>query len=152
MRHQAPRHLPLYDSAAFDWNGFYAGIYGVVGGEVGANPGIGAGVNAGVNAQFDFYLVGAEVAVAGIDGDLGQAGYAQMLGRAGLVVADDVLLYGAGGYGIDLGTAQDSLLLGGGIEVGVTDNVSMRAQYLQAFPDGGGQQTYQFSLGANFHF
>src|SRR5690606_4583974 len=101
----------------------------------------------------DFYLLGAEVAVKGLTGDLGDTSYGQILGRAGLVIADNVMIYGAGGYGIDLGPPQEEdALLGGGVELAVTDNVSVRAQYLHGFPVVGDNPKDQFTLGANFHF
>lgn len=145
--------LPIQESDPFDWTGFYAGLYGTVHGGAAATQ-YGVGLSAGVNAQFDFYLVGAEVSVSGItDGAVGETASGQILGRAGLVVADGVLVYGAGGYGIDLGPPNaDEAVLGGGLEFAVTNDVSVRAQYLHGFPTVGGNPSNQFSLGANFHF
>lgn len=148
-----PAELPVYEEPGFDWSGFYAGVYGA--GQNGPVSGMqyGLGVQAGVNAQFDFYLLGAEVAVHGLTGGVGNTTYGQILGRAGLVVTDDVLVYAAGGYGIDLGTpAEDDLLLGGGVEVAVTENVSLEAEYLHGFPLSGGNAKDQVTIGANFHF
>ncbi len=137
--------------AGFDWTGFYAGIFtGIRAGETSAPT---LGVSLGVNAQFEFVLVGGEVSVQGLDdANAGQA-YGQILGRAGLVVADDLAVYAAGGYGIDLdATAQGDLLVGGGVELGVSDSVSLRAEYLRGFPEQPGGAFQQFSLGARFHF
>lgn len=146
--------LPLYQDTSFDWGGFYAGIYGGVQHSGTGGWQFGAGLNAGVNAQFDFYLLGAEVAVTGLaDNGAGDTAYGQILGRAGLVVTDDVLLYAAGGYGIDLGPpAEEDVLIGGGVEFAVTDSVSVRAQYLHGFPTLGGNPKDQVAIGANFHF
>jgi outer membrane immunogenic protein len=97
-----PAEMPVYEEPGFDWSGFYAGVYG--GAQNGATSGTqyGLGVQAGVNAQFDFYLLGAEVAVHGLTGGaVGNTSYGQILGRAGLVVNDNVLVYAAGGYGIE---------------------------------------------------
>ena len=106
-----------------------------------------------MNAQFDFYLLGAEVAVEGLSGDVGDTTYGQILGRAGLVATDDVLVYAAGGYGMDLGAPDESdLLAGGGVELAITDNISVEAQYLHGFPVNGGNSKDQFTVGANFHF
>lgn len=150
----SPAQLPVYDDAGFDWNGFYAGIYGV--GQWGSVSGgqYGLGLNAGVNAQFDFFLVGGEVALHGLFGGATiDTAYGQVLGRAGVVITDDVLLYAAAGYGVDLGLpAEDDLLLGGGVELAVSDNMSVRAQYLHGFPISGGNAKDQITLGANFHF
>lgn len=148
-----PVEMPVHEEAGFDWSGFYAGVYGV--GQNGSVSGMqyGLGVQAGVNAQFDFYLLGAEVAVHGLTGGVGNTSYGQILGRAGLVVTDDVLVYAAGGYGLDLGAPEeDDLLVGGGVEFAVTENVSVEAQYLHGFPLSGGNAKDQVTIGANFHF
>lgn len=147
--------VPLYDDVGFDWTGFYAGVYGGV--QHGATSGAqyGLGLRAGVNAQVDFYLLGAEVAVHGLTGGSEtETSYGQILGRAGLVVSDNVLIYAAGGYGLDLGPPDEQdVLLGGGVELAVTDNVSLGAQYLHGFPlNDGGNAKDQFTVGANFHF
>lgn len=145
--------LPVADSG-FDWSGFYAGVYGV--GQLGSVSGLqyGAGIDLGVNAQFDFFLVGAEVALHGlIGGPAIDTAYGQILGRAGVTITDDVLLYAAAGYGVDLGPpAEEDFLLGGGVEMAVTDDVSVRAQYLHGFPLSGGNAKDQVTVGANFHF
>lgn len=150
-----PAEMPVYEEPGFDWSGFYVGVYG--GAQNGATSGTqyGLGVQAGVNAQFDFYLLGAEVAVHGLTGGgVGNTSYGQILGRAGLVVSDDVLVYAAGGYGIDLGPPDEQdVLLGGGVELAVTDTITVEAQYLHGFPVNGGTNAKdQFTVGANFHF
>ena len=146
--------LPIHEQAVFDWSGFYAGVYAGIQDSPGNGMQYGAGINAGVNAQFDFYLLGAEVAVEGLtDEGAGETVYGQILGRAGLVVADDVLIYAAGGYGMDLGPpSEEDILAGGGVELAVTDSVSVRAQYLHGFPATGDEPKNQFTFGANFHF
>ena len=139
---------------SFDWSGFYAGVYAGVQDSATGGTQFGAGVNAGVNAQFDFYLLGAEVAVHGLtDAGAGETSYGQILGRAGLVATDDVMIYAAGGYGMDLGPpSEEDILAGGGVELAVTDSVSVRAQYLHGFPVAGGEPKNQFTFGANIHF
>ncbi|KKB78019.1 hypothetical protein VW35_12980 [Devosia soli] len=145
--------IPIHQDTGFDWSGFYAGLYAGVQNSPAGGMQYGAGVMAGVNAQFDFYLLGTEVAVEGISGGNTNTSYGQLLARAGLVISDNVLVYAAGGYGIDLGVPEESdALLGGGVEVAVTDNVSMRAQYLHGFPIDGGNPKDQFTVGAAFHF
>ena len=150
----SPVEMPVYDDTGFDWNGFYAGVYGV--GQWGGLSGgqYGLGIDAGVNAQFDFFLIGGEVALHGLFGGATiDTAYGQILGRAGVVITDDVLLYAAAGYGVDLGLpAEDDLLLGGGVEVAVADDVTVRAQYLHGFPISGGNPKDQVTIGANFHF
>ena len=148
-----PVEMPLYDAPSTDWTGFYAGVFGGVQNGEASGAQYGGGIVAGVNAQFDFYLVGTEVAVQGLTGDVGNTSYGQILGRAGLVVTDDVVVYAAGGYGIDLGAPEESdALVGGGVEMALSESVSVRAQYLHGFPVSGDNPKDQFSLGANFHF
>lgn len=149
-----PVEVPLHDAAGFDWSGFYAGVYGGVQRSDAGGTQYGLGVQAGVNAQFDFYLLGAEVAVQGVaGGDAGETSYGQILGRAGLIVTDNVAVYAAGGYGIDLGAPEEQdFLIGGGVELAVTDNVSVRAQYLHGFPLEGENPKDQFTVGASYHF
>lgn len=149
---ESPAQLPVADTG-FDWNGFYAGVYGVGQWSPAGGSQLGIGVDAGVNAQLDFVLVGGEVALHGLTGGTIDTAYGQVLGRAGVLITDDVLLYAAAGYGIDLGLpAEDDLLLGGGVELAVADDVSVRAQYLHGFPLSGGNPKDQVTLGAHFHF
>jgi hypothetical protein len=146
--------VPVHDGSSYDWSGFYAGIFTGIQTGADRDTEVSLGVGAGINAAFDFYLVGAEVTVQGVAGDVGETSYGQILGRAGLIVNDDVAIYAAGGYGIDLGAPDaEDYLLGAGVELMVNDSVSVRAQYLHGFPatsDGEGRN--QFSLGASYHF
>lgn len=147
--------MPIYEESGFDWSGFYAGVYGAAQNGAASGTQYGLGVQAGVNAQFDFYLLGAEVAVHGLTGgSVGETTYGQILGRAGLIVSDDVLVYAAGGYGLDLGPPDEQdVLLGGGVELAVTDSITVEAQYLHGFPlNDGGNAKDQFTVGAAFHF
>jgi len=148
-----PVEIPIYEDAGFDWSGFYAGVFAGAQNSLVGGTQYGLGVQAGVNAQFDFYLLGAEVAVQGLGGGNVSTSYGQILGRAGLVVSDNVVIYAAGGYGIDLGVpTEEDALLGGGVELAVTDNISVRAQYLHGFPLQGGNAKDQFTVGASYHF
>jgi outer membrane immunogenic protein len=145
--------VPVHDDVPFDWNGFYAGLYGAGRTSPVQGDQFGVGVNAGINLAFDFYLVGAEVALEGLTGDQGDTSYADVLARGGLLVTDDVLVYAAAGYGVDTGAPDETdFLLGAGAEFAVTDNVSIRAQYLHGFPVTGENGKDQVTFGANFHF
>ena len=145
--------VPIYESAGFDWDGFYAGVHGTTQVSPLGGTDYGLGVNLGVNATFDFVLVGAEIAIEGLTDGVASTLYGEVLGRAGVLLTDDVALYAAAGYGLDLTTqTQSDLLLGGGVEFAVTDSVSLRAQYLHGFPITGGNPKDQVTLGANFHF
>lgn len=145
--------LPVSDTdTGFDWSGFYAGIFGS-GQKEASGTGYGLGAVAGMNSQINFYLVGAEVAVEGLGGDSQNNAYAQVVGRGGIVVTDQVLLYGAAGYGSNFSAPTDNhMLLGGGVEFAVSDNVSLRGQYLYGRPLNGNDSVQQVTLGANFHF
>jgi outer membrane immunogenic protein len=146
--------MPVADGK-FDWNGFYAGVYGVTQFSPGRGAQYGAGLDLGLNAQYDFYLLGAEVAAHGLNSSDDSSGtsYGQVLARGGVLVTDDVAVYAAAGYGLDLGPADNSQwLLGGGLEMAVTDNVSLRAQYLHGFANTGEETTNQVTIGANYHF
>ena len=71
------------------------------------------------------------MAVKSLTGDVGDITYGQILGRAGLLVTDGVLVHAADGYGIDLGAPDETdVLIGGGLELAVSENVSVEAEYL----------------------
>ena len=140
-------------SSSFDWNGFYAGVYGVTQSSSLGGAQAGIGVNLGAEARFEFVLVGAEVAVHFLDGGAGNGAYAQVLGRAGVVATDNLVLYGAGGLGLDLGAAGGTnTLLGAGVELALTETMSVRGQYVHGFDMVGTNPSDQVSIGANFHF
>jgi outer membrane immunogenic protein len=145
------RSVPLTQGST-DWNGFYAGIYGVAqhSGVNGSQAGL--GVVAGVNAQIDFVLVGAEVNLQGLTGDTVDTAYGEVVGRGGLILNDDVLLYAAAGYGWDIAGGETDVLAGGGIEFAVNDELSLNAQYLRGFDQTGDNPKDQVTLGARFHF
>jgi len=153
VSNSAPEPYPVYGSDQFDWNRFYAGVMGV-GQDAAGTWEYGAGVVAGVNVQHEYFLFGAEAALLGLtDGALGRA-YGQVLGRGGLVVTDEAVIYGALGYGADFGAGGDQhILAGGGLEYAVTDDVSVRAQYLHGFgATAGSTDTSQVTFGLNYHF
>lgn len=139
--------------AGIDWSGFYAGVFGVSQSSPAGGAQYGLGIDLGFNAQFEFVLVGAEIAVQGLTGDAGSTTYLQGLARLGVAVTDDVVLFAAAGTGVDLGPPTESdALFGGGVELALTDDVSLRAQYLRGVPVTGANPKDQVSLGANFHF
>lgn len=145
------RSVPLTDAAS-DWSGFYAGVYGVAQQSEQRDAQLGLGLSAGVNAQIDFFLIGAEVSLLGLTGDTVDTAYGSVIGRAGLVLDEDILLYAAAGYGWDLAGGEDDLLAGGGIEFAVNDQLSLNAQYLRGFDQAGDNASDQLTLGARFHF
>jgi len=138
--------------SSFDWNGFYAGVYGAYRHSPAAGDQFGVGIDAGVNVTFNYVLAGAEVAVEGLGGN-DATSYVSGVGRAGLLVTDNALVYGAAGYGLDTGPANESdALIGGGLEYAITDNLSVRGQYLHGVPVTGANPKDQVTLGAQFHF
>jgi outer membrane immunogenic protein len=145
------RSVPLAEGAT-DWSGFYAGFYGVAQQSDANGTQAGFGVTVGVNAQIDFVLVGAEVNLQGLTGDTVDTAYGEVVGRGGLVLNDDVLLYAAAGYGWDIAGGESDVLAGGGIEFAVNDELSLNAQYLRGFDQAGDNAKDQVTLGARFHF
>jgi outer membrane immunogenic protein len=146
--------LPIYDDADFAWSGFYAGISaGPLSSGDGTAPALGA--QFGIQTQFDFYIIGAEVAVRGLSGTTGHdaVAYADILGRAGVVANDSLLVYTAAGYGLELGPQPNhQVLLGGGLEIPLSEAVSLDARYLRGVPTAGGEPTNLITFGANWHF
>lgn len=139
--------------ASMDWRGFYAGIYGTGRNSASQGTQYGGGIDLGINTTFNFVLVGAEISVEGLTGGSGATSYAKAIGRGGILLGGNTLVYGAAGYGIDTGTpAENDILAGGGLEYAVTDNVSIRAQYLHGFPATGVNPKNEVTLGAQFHF
>lgn len=145
------RSVPLTDTTT-DWSGFYAGIFGVAQRSDNNGGQAGLGVSVGVNAQIDFVLVGAEVSLQGLAGDAVETAYGEVIGRTGLVLNDDILLYAAAGYGWDLAGGESDMLAGGGVEFAVNDQLSLNAQYLRGFDQTGNNPKDQVTFGARFHF
>lgn len=144
--------LPV-PSSGFDWNRFYAGIYGVGQGSSADGAQLGAGIALGVDGRLEFLLVGGEVRIGGLDGGAGMTGYVQGLGKAGIALSDSAILYGAGGLGASFsGPGQSDALLGGGVELALTDDLSVDARYVHGFPISGANPKDQVTVGANFHF
>jgi outer membrane immunogenic protein len=144
--------LPVADSG-FDWNGFYAGVYGVTQASPVGGLQYGLGLDVGANARFEFVLVGAEVDYHGLVGGAGGTSYLQGLGKVGVALSDDLVLYGAGGAGGELGGSSGSdALLGGGVELAVADGLTLDARYLHGIPISGANPKEQLTVGANFHF
>lgn len=143
-------------SSAFDWDGFYAGVSGgywaefadlsdgqfVIGGILGVNMMASEMVLLGIEARGKFYIPNSSW-----DGGVEVNG----LGRAGVLVSDEVLLYATGGfyYYTEPGYSDLGMALGGGIEVAVADSVSLRGEVLAFGPPFDGAD---FTVSALFHF
>jgi outer membrane immunogenic protein len=148
------KQLPVTSTTPnFDWNGFYAGVFGAYQHSPIGGDRFGIGIDAGIDTTFNFVLVGAEVEVTGLGSGAGGTSYAEALGRAGVLLGDDTLLYGAAGYGVDTGAPDESdIMVGGGLEYALSNAVSLRAQYLHGFPVTGANPKDEVTLGAQFHF
>ena len=160
---------PIYEAAGFDWEGLYVGVRaggqfvqngtyigsasnttsGLIGGAVGVNF-----------LPMDPLLLGAEVT-----GDYIWAGsthsaefYANL--RAGAVLTDSVLVYAIGGVGIKSTSANGSTgnyQLGGGVELAVTDAITVRGEIVGQgdFEHGTGDQFFEAAkatVGVFYHF
>lgn len=146
--------VPIHESAGFDWDGFYAGVYGVaVSSPAATDLSGGLGLNLGYARAFDFVLVGGEVAFQASGGTAVANTYVQAVGRGGLLLTDNLLVFGAAGVGSEVGPVNGShVLAGAGIEFGLTDSVSLRGQYLHGFPVANTSPIEQVTVGAEFHF
>lgn len=149
----------MIEASGFNWDGFY------IGAQAGAQWYPDAelnywllGVHAGYNVlPSESFLLGVEGTAEVINGDLGTYGEFFINGRAGVVVSDAFLLYGIGGVGFELNEAGDTFgtyQLGAGVEVAVTDDISLRGQLVGV---GFADEDDLFSgvkatVGASFHF
>lgn len=144
-------------SAAYDWSGFYAGVRVGAQNEVDFDTDWLVGAELGVNAQWDMFVLGAELAVDAIFEDAEAYAYGEITARAG-VALDQFLVYGTVGYGTDFGAdfgSGEHILAGGGVEIAFTDSVSLDARYVYGWDqvdDATSSDIHKFTIGANFHF
>lgn len=142
-------NIPVADPG-FDWNGFYAGVYGLAQTSPVGGGQYGLGVDVGASARLEFVLVGGEVTLQGLTGATSTI-YGEGIGRAGIALTDELVLYGAAGIGTDF-AGQTDALIGGGLELAVANNISIDARYLHGIPIAGANPKDQVKIGANFHF
>lgn len=131
---------PIYESAGFSWDGLYAGVEagglftngagtndtrGLIGAVVGVNFTVADPIVLGVELQGDYVFESANNAND-------DAGLFLALGHVGAVVTDRVLVYAAGGFGVETrgGDSSGVYALGAGVDFAVTDNVSVRGEVL----------------------
>lgn len=146
------KSIPVNDGE-FDWNGFYAGVYGVTSSSSAGGVQYGLGLDIGADARLEMVLVGGEIDLQQVTGGAGATTSVQALGKAGVALTDDVVLYALGGVGTDVGSVSGTdALLGGGLQLAVTSNVSVDARYVHGFALSGANSKDQLTLGANFHF
>ncbi|WEK04530.1 MAG: outer membrane beta-barrel protein [Candidatus Devosia phytovorans] len=122
---------PIYEAAGFDWEGLYAGarIGGVFADDV---SGLAVGGAVGVNfLPADAFLLGVEATADYVwSDDFEDYGdfYANV--RAGAIVTDSVLVYALAGVGVAAvdGDSTGVYQLGGGVELAVTDSITVRGE------------------------
>ena len=141
-----------YDSATFDWDGFYIGL-GVSGTSwVPASPSYGyIDVIAGFNATSGDMLFGAEAWISGYsDGTAsGYSGGAEA--RIGYLVSPEALVYlSIGGTAFDAGAQYGQI--GGGVEFAVTNDVTLDLEYKYAAWTNTAFNSHTVSASANWHF
>ena len=160
---------PIYEAAGFDWEGLYAGVR--VGGQfVGADASTYAGyplnstsgvLGAAVGVNFipvDPFLIGAEVTGDYIWNNAFSTGEFFANLRAGAVVTDSVLVYAIGGLGTNnrTGFSQAVYQVGGGVELAVTDSITVRGELVgQGDFDGAADPFFEgakATVGVFYHF
>ena len=113
--------VPVTD-ASFDWNGFYAGVYGVAQTARSAARSTASGWMSASTRDSSSCWWAAKSPITALSAAPEPRAYLQGLGRAWALRSPTMYLYGAGGEGIDLGPpAETDVLLGGGVELAVTD-------------------------------
>ena len=151
---------PVVDTSIFSFDGFYAGVTGggawVSGGCSAGSIGVVAGANFTVA---DPILLGIEGQFDGLIYNGGLNGYdALILGKIGVLASPQVLVYASlgGGWVHDNaggGTTVGTWAYGGGVEVAVTDNMSIRGEVLGLhMPDAVNQNAAKATIGVLFHF
>ena len=132
---------PVIDNSfGFDWEGPYAGLW--IGGYT--TPAFALGADLGVNAMIDeSLLIGVEGNVAWLSNPSWEA---QLHGRLGFV-ADTALFYALLGVGIN-SAAGVYIPVGVGVEFGVADNLSLKAEYNYQW----GNNVHVGKVGFNWHF
>lgn len=160
---------PIYEAAGFNWEGLYAGVR--VGGQftgsdvstyagtpVNTTSGV-LGAAVGVNfIPVDPFLIGAEVTGDYLWNNSFSTGEFFANLRAGAVVTDSVLVYAIGGLGTNnrTGFNQGVYQLGGGVELAVTDAITVRGELVgQGDFDGAADSFFEgakATVGVFYHF
>ncbi|KKC31931.1 outer membrane protein [Devosia psychrophila] len=161
---------PIMESAGFSWEGLYAGVR--AGGQfIGTDASLYAGspanstagvLGASVGVNFlpvEPFLLGAEVTADYIWNNAAPSTGEYFVNvRAGAVVTDSVLVYAIGGVGTNSRTGfnQGVYQLGGGVELAVTDSVSVRGEVVgQGDFDGASDSFFEAAkatVGVAYHF
>lgn len=136
---------PIVDNS-FTWDGAYIGFF--VSGQT-VPSAFGLGANLGVNALQDNILFGGEVSAAYLS-DGSWTG--QVHGKLGFLLAPEVALYGLAGIGTHSANGV-FVPVGLGIEAGLADNLSLKAEYQYNIDlSTAAQNSHVFKAGLNWHF
>jgi hypothetical protein len=136
----------------FSFAGAYAGVLGGAYFEGGAYINADLQVQAGFNLVRGALLVGVEGRVLAM---IFPGAVTVELGadlRAGLVLGDRVLVYGRGGVAIFSPDGEFNYTLGGGVEVGVGQRLSVFGEAVAYSALGAGLQGVDLRAGINLHF
>jgi outer membrane immunogenic protein len=158
---------PIYESAGFSWDGLYAGVNlggqffdsavtgdtegrFLLGGAVGVNFMVADPILIGLELQGNYLF-------ENDDALIDDSAQFLALARVGAVVTDSVLVYAAGGVGVEFNDVDDEGIyaLGGGVEFAATDSVSIRGEILGlgTFDDGDDFfEAAQATVGVFYHF
>jgi outer membrane immunogenic protein len=149
----APPPGVVVDESGFDWDGAFAGLYGAALFGSPITPSYGAGVFVGANATSDQFLVGGIISGGGfIGGAMDQEWIIQAVGRAGVIVSDNIALYALAGIGYETENDGFYVPVGGGFEIALTDDVSWRTQYQADYVVDQNIWVHSISTGVAFHF
>ncbi|RDE09205.1 hypothetical protein [Pelagibacterium lacus] len=129
----------------FDWNGFYAGVYG--GGVPLGTTSASAGIFTGVNVAIDSAVFGVE-AQLGADFAASPSLDALILGKGGMSFGQ-ALAYATAGTGLVSGSM--GYALGGGVEYGMTDYLTVRGEALGTGKWGAGMNDLRLAAGLALH-
>jgi hypothetical protein len=140
-----PPPPPPPPAPTFAWAGSYAGVF--AGYDFGFTLGE-AGVQWGYNFAFGNFLAGIEVETGHSFVPAGIINAALNV-HAGAVLADRVFIYGEGGIGEKFFAPMWNI--GGGVEVAVTNTMSVFAEAKANFLMGAGFFGWQLTGGVNYH-
>jgi opacity protein-like surface antigen len=141
--------VPIQDpiiNNSFSFDGAYIGAF--VTGQTAPNA-FGVGVNLGVNALMDSLLIGGEIegVIATGPNYSGQA-----TAKIGGLVSDSAIIYAYSGIGTRTPTSY-YVPVGIGAEVGVSDNIGLKAEVQYNFDlSAAAQNSVAAKVGLNFHF
>jgi len=153
----APAPAPTYNSATFDWNGFYAGV-GITGLALSSSTTFGIGdIIAGVNVTSGNALFGLEGWIGGwTSSGKPSSGYdVGFEARLGYLVTPEAVLYLSGGGALLTpigGTGTTYGTIGAGGEFALTDNVSLDLEYKYWVRTGGGVTGNSLGASLNWGF